>query len=101
MGPARTPLRSGTLSQPAENFDDPSPALREVVVLLQQAGRLDDAAEFEKSCLGAHISGREWLREIAVAIRRLRSSSNKALPREIEIPLRRVLKVVRDVVPYA
>jgi hypothetical protein len=84
-----------------ETFDDPSPALREVVALLQQSGRLEAAAEFEKTCLGAHISGREWLMEIAVAIRRLRSSSDKALPREIEIPLRRVLKAVRDVVPYA
>jgi hypothetical protein len=84
-----------------ERSEDPSPALREVIHLLRQEGLRDPAAEFEATCFRTYTSDEEWLGEVGAAIRRLRSATEQALPREIEILLRRVLRVVREVWPNA
>jgi hypothetical protein len=84
-----------------ERPEDPSPALREVVQLLRQEGWSEPAAEFEAACFRTYTSDEEWLGEVGDAIRRLRSATDRALPREIEIPLRRALRAVREVWPNA
>ena len=84
-----------------EDLEDPSPALREVVLQLRRDGRAEAAAEFESSCFATYTTTEEWLASVGVAIRRLRASSDLALPREVEIPLRRALRSVRVVWPNA
>jgi hypothetical protein len=83
------------------DIEDPSPALREAVMLLKQAGLREAAAEFESACFATYTTQEEWLARVGVAIRQLRASSEQALPREVEIPLRRALRIVREVWPNA
>ena len=81
--------------------EDPSPALREIVQRLRGDG-LDGAAdECEATCFRTYTSEEEWLGEVGDAVRRLHSASESALPREIEVLLRRVLRAVREVWPNA
>jgi hypothetical protein len=84
-----------------DRTEDPSPALREVVQRLRQEGLREAADEFEAACFRTYTSDEEWLGEVGDAIRRLHSASERALPREIEVLLRRVLRAVREVWPNA
>ena len=81
--------------------EDPSPALREIVQRLRQDGLGESAEEFEAACFRTYTSDEEWLGEVGDAVRRLHSASERALPREIEVLLRRVLRAVREVWPNA
>jgi hypothetical protein len=81
--------------------EDPSPALREIVQRLRQEGLRESADEFEATCFRTYTTEEEWLGEVGAAIRRLRSATERALPREVEVLLRRVLRAVREVWPSA
>ena len=84
-----------------DELEDPSPALREVVLRLRQEGLREAANEFEAACFATYTSSEEWLGEVGLAIRRLRAASDRALPREVQVPLMRALRVVREVWPNA
>ena len=84
-----------------EPLEDPSPALREVVLQLRRDGRGAAAAEFEAACVATYTTSADWLGRVGLAIRQLRAAHDQALSREVEIPLRRALKIVREVWPNA
>jgi hypothetical protein len=86
---------------PADELEDPSPALREAVQGLRQEGLRAQAAEFEATCFATYTTQEEWLAQVGLAIRRLRAASEQALPREVELALRRALRIVREVWPNA
>jgi hypothetical protein len=84
-----------------ETREDPSPALREIVQRLRHDGLREAADEFEAACFRTYTTEEEWLGEVGDAIRRLRSATERALPREVEVLLRKVLRAVRELWPNA
>lgn len=74
--------------------EDPAPLLRQAIALLREAELPAAAAEFEQACFATTMTHAEWSAAVADAVTRLRSACARALPREIELLLRRATRAL-------
>lgn len=78
------------------HVEDPAPLLRQAIALLREAELPAAAAEFEQACFATTMTHAEWARAVADALPRLRAACARALPREIELLLRRATRALEQ-----